>query len=284
VFVDDNGVKVVDQDSLTPPDRQVAGLPDPDVRLIDAVAAANPNTIVVLNTADPVIVRPWGDNPHVKAILEMWNSGSEGGTATARLLLGLADPSGHSSMTWPASGTDTWWNGHPERLNGAPDEDRADCLSQVPPQASCVKTVNSEGIFTGYRFYDASGIRPEFPFGFGLSYTSFRFSKLRVRGHTASFVVRNTGRVAGSEVAQVYLGPGPAVPGVQQAARSLRAFARVTLRRGQSRRVTIHLDARSFQYWDEVAQRWHTDRGLRRVWVGDADSPARLKLSARMRA
>jgi beta-glucosidase len=284
VFADDNGVKVVDQDAETPPDRQVSALADGDVRLIDAVAAANANTIVVLNTADPVIVEPWADNPHVKAILEMWNSGSEGGTATARLLLGQANPSGHTSISWPRQGTDTWWSGRPERLNGATDENQADCLSAVPPALSCHKTVMSQGIFTGYRFYDAQRLLPEFPFGFGLSYTRFRFSRLAVRGHRISFTVRNVGRVVGAEVGQVYVGPGPAVPGVQQAVRTLAGFARLSLGPGRSRRVTITLDERSFQYWDELQQRWHTDRGSRRIWVGDADARSHLPLTARVRA
>jgi beta-glucosidase len=280
VFADDNRVDVVDQDAQTPPDRKVATLPDEDVRLIDAVAAANPNTVVVLNTADPVVVAPWGDNPNVKAILEMWNAGSEGGTATARLLLGQANPSGHTVLTWPKQGTDTWWAGHPERLNGADDESQADCLSQSPPSTTCKKTVMSQGIFSGYRFYDQQGLAPQYPFGFGLSYTTFGFSNLAVDGHDVTFTVENTGAVAGDEVAQVYVGPGPAVDGVQQAVRSLRGFARVSLAPGESRQVTVHLDDRSFQYWDEKRQSWQTSAGPRRIWVGDADSLDHLPLTA----
>jgi beta-glucosidase len=110
VFVNDNGVSVVNQDAYTPPSSGVATLPAQDVQLVDDVAAVNPNTIVVMNTADPVIVKPWIDNPHVKAVLEMWNAGSEGGTATARLLLGQADPSGHTVLTWPTAPGDTIWS------------------------------------------------------------------------------------------------------------------------------------------------------------------------------
>src|SRR3954447_20987 len=282
VFADDNRVDVVDQDAQTPPDRQVASLPPEDVRLIDAVAEANPNTVVVLNTASPVVVAPWADK--VKAILEMWNAGSEGGTATARLLLGQANPSGHSVLTWPKKGTDTWWAGHPERLNGADDGNQADCLSQTAPSTSCKKTVMTQGIFSGYRFYDRAGLEPQYPFGFGLSYTTFAFSKLAVarrgRGLDVAFTVRNTGTRAGDEVAQVYLGPGPEAGGAQQAPRALGGFRRVTLAPGQSQRVTVHVAERALQYWDEAGQRWQTNGGPRRIWVGDADSAARLRLTA----
>jgi beta-glucosidase len=282
VFADDNRVDVVDQDAQTPSDRPVASLPPEDVRLIDAVADANPNTVVVLNTADPVVVQPWADR--VKAILEMWNAGSEGGTATARLLLGQANPSGHSVLTWPKKGTDTWWAGHPERLNGADDGNQADCLSQTAPSTSCKKTVMTQGIFSGYRFYDRAGLEPQYPFGFGLSYTTFAFSKLAVArrggGLDVAFTVRNTGTRAGDEVAQVYLGPGPEAGGAQQASRALGGFRRVTLAPGQSQRVTVHVAERALQYWDEAGQRWQTNGGPRRIWVGDADSAARLRLTA----
>ena len=133
---------------------------------MQAVAAANPNTVVVLNTTNPVLI-PWMRN--VKSVLEMWYSGEEGGTSTARLLLGLANPSGHTDITWPANATDTIWGynetkplytgdttgPHLERLNGGPNG----------------TTDETEGIYNGYRFFDKEGITPLFPFGWGLSYT-----------------------------------------------------------------------------------------------------------------
>jgi beta-glucosidase len=125
----------------------------------------------------------------------------------------------------------------------------------------------------------------QFPFGFGLSYSSFRFSALklipRANGTvTVSFDLRNTGKVAGAAVPQVYVGPGPAVDHVQQAVRSLRGFERVSLEPGQTKHVSIDLDERSFQYWNESGQQWVTDYGRRTIFVGEADASAYLPLFA----
>ena len=299
VFVNDHDVSTVNQDAYTPPSQGVASLPADQIRLISAVAAVNPNTIVVLNTADPVIVQPWVTNPHVRAVLEMWNAGSEGGTATARLLLGQANPSGHTTITWPSLSNDTIWGynqnrplypgdttgTHPERLNGLPGDPTA-CASFTPPITPCTTTALTEGIYSGYRFYDKQRLAPQYPFGYGLSYTRFQFSALTLRsggdGVDATFTVTNTGGRTGTEVAQVYVGPGPRVAGVQQAVRSLRGFQRVTLRPGESSTVTIHLDRRSFQYWNQTQQRWTTLAGERTIWVGNADTPSDLPLHAQV--
>ena len=274
---------IIDMDAPTPPTTGMAPLLDPEVQLIQAVAAVNPNTIVVLNTADPVIVQPWIDNPNVKAVLEMWNAGSEGSTATARLLLGHANPSGHTAITWPRNSTDLFWTynetkplypgattgTHPERLNGLAN----------------FATDETEGIYSGYRYYDQQDIDPQFAFGFGLSYTTFEFSGLKLTARfdgtvDVDFDIRNTGSVAGADVPQVYVGAGPVVPGIQQAIRSLRGFDRVSLQPGQTVHETIALDQRSFQYWDGATQRWTTNYGPRRIWVGDANALENLPLSA----
>ena len=274
----------------------VASISPAQINLIKAVAAANPHTIVVLNTTNPVLL-PFISS--VKSVLEMWFSGQEGGTSTARLLLGLANPSGHTAMTWPKNATDTLWaynqrrplypgdhtGPHLERLNhdfGSTGPYPACVNPAAPSSTSC--TDENEGIFTGYRFYDKLGIPTLFPFGRGLSYTTFRFSHLKIarRGHEADvrFDVINTGSRAGGEVAQVYVGAGSEVASVQQAIRSLRGFARVDLAAGERKRVTIHLDERSFQYWDEVSQSWKFNPGTRKIWVGDADVLGSLPLSA----
>jgi beta-glucosidase len=257
--------------------------------LVNAVAAANPNTIVVMDTANPVLM-PWFAN--VKSVLEMWFAGQEGGTATARVLLGLANPGGHSSMTWPKNATDTIWGynepagalypgstggTHPERLNG-----NGGCA----PAASCPAagtTVESEGIYAGYRYFDKLGITPQIPFGYGLSYTTFSFSNLNLVPQpdgtlNVNFDVTNTGSRAGDDVAQVYVGPGPDKPGIQQAVRSLRGFDRVSLAAGQTKHETINLDRRSFQYWDDTTQQWLTNPGPRMISVGDGDAVANLPL------
>lgn len=247
------------------------------IALINAVAAANPNTVVVLNDGNPVIIKDWLSN--VKAVLEMWNPGQEGGTATARLLLGQANPSGKTSMTWPINATDTvhlynepadgLYPGstagtHPERLGG---------IAANPDQGLTGKrSVENEGIYTGYRYYDKLNIPVLFPFGYGLSYTTFAYTNLKltpqVAGMDVEFDLKNTGSVAGAEVAQVYVGAGQEVAGVQQAVRALRNFERVQLNPGETKHVTMHLDERSFQYWSEQNQEWTTNWGVRTIYVG----------------
>ena len=269
------------------------------VNLINAVAAANPNTVVVLNTANPVLV-PW--LPNVKAVLESWFAGQEGGTAMARVLLGLADPSGHTALTWPMNPTDTIWGynettplypgdptgRHPERLNG-----NGGCAVIAGSGATCPpasQTTETEGIFTGYRFFDKEGITPQFPFGYGLSYTRFAFSNLGVKpagdgGIDVSFSVKNSGSVAGADAAQVYVGPPADAPaGIQFAVRSLAQFDRVSLDPGQSQTVTLHVPPRQLSYWSETAQQWVLDSGGRTLWVGDADAATSLPLSATLRS
>ena len=255
--------------------------------LISAMAQANPNTAVVTNW-DVATLMPWLDS--VRSVLQMWYPGSEGGTATARLLLGQANPGGHLTSTWPRNATDTIF-GYDEKVPLYP----GDSTGAHPERLSSTPPVNfSEGDFVGYRFFDQEGITPLFPFGWGLSYTTFRFSDLVVRprgeGLDVSFNVTNTGPLAGAAVPQVYLGPAPSVPsGVQQAVRSLAGFSRVVLAPGQTRRETIHIgpgadvngygNRRAFQYWDTPTQTWVTAPGARTVWVGDADAPGRLPLS-----
>ena len=238
---------------------------------------------------------PWFDN--VKSVLEMWFSGQEGGTATARVLLGLANPGGHSSLTWPKNATDTIWGynepagalypgspggRHPERLNG-----NGGCAVIAGRGATCptaTGTVETEGIYAGYRYFDKLGITPQVPFGYGLSYTSFGYSNLSVSPKLdgtveVGFDVTNTGSRAGDDAAQVYVGPGPEHPGIQQAVRSLRGFERVSLDPGQTKHVSISLDQRSFQYWDETSQQWLDNYGSRRIYVGDSSATANLPLT-----
>ena len=193
----------------------------------------------------------------MKSVLEMWFSGEEGGTSTARLLLGLANPSGHTDITWPANATDTIWGynetvplyagdttgPHLERLNNGPNG----------------TTDETEGIFNGYRFFDKEGITPMFPFGWGLSYTRFSYTSMAVSratdgGLKVSVRVKNTGAIAGSAVPQVYLGaPSQQPAGVQFAVRQLVQFGRVTLNPGQSQHVTVHVPLRELQYWSTPA-------------------------------
>ena len=277
VFVDDQARNVV------PNTPKLSSLNPVQLELINAVAAKNANTVVILNTGTPIVVKEWIENPNVKAVLNMWHTGQEGGTATARLLLGQANPSGHTTITWPKDNSDTvhgynqprgLYPGdtagtHPERLNG---------VGEKP-------STESQGIYSGYRYYDQLDLPVQFPFGYGLSYTSFKFSGLKLKANgdgtvTAAFAVSNVGQVAGATVPQVYVGPGPAVEHAQQAVRSLRGFDRIYLEPGQTKQVTVNLDQRSFQYWSEPDQKWITNYGTRTIFVGEADGAFYLPLSA----
>ena len=145
--------------------------------------------------------------------------------------------------------------------------------------------VESQGIYSGYRYYDNLSLPVQFPFGYGLSYTQFKFSGLKLAPKndgsvTATFTITNAGRMAGAAVPQVYVGAGPVIDGVQQAVRSLRGFDRVYLEPGQAKQVTITLDQRSFQYWSEPRQQWIFNYGSRTIFVGEADALPSLPLSA----
>ena len=202
-------------------------------RLIEEVAAVNPNTIVVLNTSQPVAL-PWAGR--VKAILEMWWPGDEGGWATAKLLLGRSNPAGRLPMTWARA------------LEDYPATD-----PRYPERSSAGvggRTIFSEGLDVGYRWFDRRGIAPLFAFGHGLSYTRFDYAALKVAtasdgGLDLSVRIRNAGRADGDEVPQVYLG-APADPAADTRfpVRKLVAFDRVRLRRGQARTVHLHVPLR----------------------------------------
>ena len=279
VFVDDQARNVI------PEFAQLSSLTSEQVRLIKAVAAKNPNTVVVINTGTPFIVKEWIDDPNVKAVLNMGQAGQEGGTATARLLLGQANPSGHVTITWPKDSTDTI-EGY-NQLHGLYPGDTA---GPHPERVSSSDgtAIESQGIYSGYRYYDNLGLPVQFPFGYGLSYTKFKFSGLKSapkdNGTVAvTFTVTNVGRMAGAAVPQVYVGAGPAIDGVQQAVRSLRGFDRVYLEPGQAKQVTIALDQRSFQYWSEPRQQWVTNYGNRTIFLGEADALSSLPLSDSIR-
>jgi len=243
----------------------VMALPGNQNQLIADVVDANPNTIVVLNTADPIAM-PWLDK--VKAVLQMWYTGDEGGWAAANLLVGRVSPAGRLPFTWPRRVQDTVAHdpSHPERSSGGVGG----------------KTIYSEGLFVGYRWFDRQGIEPLFPFGYGLSYTRFEYQSLAVRpaadgGLDVSFTLKNIGLVRSDEVPQVYLtAPVDAPHYAQFADRSLVAFDRVSLDARQSKRVVLHVPLRRLQYWSEADNRWQVATGPRSIQVGGSSRDIRL--------
>jgi beta-glucosidase len=234
--------------------------------LVAAVAAANPHTIVVLENAGAQVM-PWPGN--VTAVLEAWYPGQSGGAAIARLLFGAVNPSGKLPLTFPA---------------GTNDLPRP--VINTPPDASTPFPVNyAEGFYVGYKWYNVHGITPLFPFGFGLSYTTFAFSNASLVNNLSSanpnlqvtFALANTGSVAGAEVAQVYLA-FPANTG--EPPRRLAGWQKVMLQPGAQQQVTIEVDANDsshpLSYWDVGANAWLMAPGTYTVYLGNSSSSASL--------
>ena len=235
--------------------------------LITTVAAANHNTVVVLETGDPVLT-PWRGS--IRGLLEAWYPGEEGGAALASVLFGDVDPGGRLPATFPDSESQLPSAGDPTAYPGVTD------------------AIYKEGVFVGYRWYDAHGLTPAYPFGAGLSYTTFRYSGLAVAptpGAASAAVVRvtvtNTGSRAGVAVPQLYLGlPSPS-PSVLQPPRQLRGYEKLTLEPGETRTVSFPLDDRAFAYWDISSSSWRVARGCYRVFLGSSsrDLPLRRALA-----
>ena len=228
--------------------------------LIERVAAANRRAIVVLTTGSPVLT-PWVNR--IGGIVEAWYPGEEGGTALASVLFGDTDPGGRLPVTFPVHAGDVpahtpaQWPG--TGGNGLPSP-----FSDV----SFMQIHYSESVLVGYRWYDAQHIQPAFPFGFGLSYTRWRYSRLAIRERSVSFTVRNVGHRAGSDIAQLYVGIPALVPGLRQPPRQLKAFAKVGLPAGAARRLTVRLDDRAFAAWSTTSHAWVVRTGCYCVFVG----------------
>jgi beta-glucosidase len=243
-------------------------LPGGQNELVEEVSKVNPNTIVVLNTSQPVAM-PWANR--VKTILEMWWPGDEGGWATANLLLGKTNPAGRLPVTWAS------------RLEDYPATD-----PRYPERSSAGvdhKTTYSEGVNVGYRWFDHEKIEPLFPFGHGLSYSTFAYSALKIDkdangGLDVSVQIRNAGASDGDEVPQVYLGaPDEPPAGVQFPVRRLVAFDRIHLAAGETKTVTLRVAPRQLQYWSVVNGTWLTPARRRTVSVGSSSRDLRLEQS-----
>jgi beta-glucosidase len=223
--------------------------------LVSAVAAANKKTVAVLETGGPVLT-PFRDQ--VGALVEAWYPGQRGGAAIARVLFGDTDPGGRLPVTFPQS---------------ASDLPTAGSVAQYPGLGEQVSY--SEGVLVGYRWYDAHNITPAFPFGSGLSYTTFRYGDVSVepRGSaggvaTVTATVTNTGSRTGVAVPQLYVGlPSPSAS-VVQPPRQLRGYAKLTLAPNESRRVSFPLDERALSYWDTSKSAWRIATGCYSVQVG----------------
>lgn len=240
--------------------------------LVEAVAAANPRTIVVLKTGSAVLM-PWVDK--VPAILEAWYPGEEDGNAVADVLFGAVNPSGKLPITFPA------------KLEDLP----ANTPEQYPGVGGVARY--SEGVFVGHRHYDEKNLAPLFPFGHGLSYTSFAYQNLRVSSSTVDFggerpdpitvdvEISNTGRMSGAEVVELYVGM-PSNP-VAQPPKQLKGFQKVRLQPGESSHAQFNLDARSFSYWDVHSHEWQVAFGTYKIMVGSSSRDIRLETTVEVR-
>ncbi|MFD7263691.1 beta-glucosidase [Streptomyces sp. NPDC059874] len=231
-------------------DRKDLALPGRQDDLVRAVAAVNPHTVVVVNAGSPVEL-PWRDE--VAAVLLTWFPGQEGGAALADVLLGDTEPGGRLPTTWPA------------RFADAP-------VTEVVPTEGRLEY--GEGLFIGYRAYEARSIRPAFPFGHGLGYTDWAYESLEATAETVRVRLTNTGARPGREVVQVYL--APVDDGVERPASWLAAFAGVEAGPGESVETEIALPARAFEIWDEEARGWQRIGGTYEVRASHSHGDTRL--------
>jgi beta-glucosidase len=245
------------------------GLPLGQDELIQEMAAANKNTIVVMTSGGGVDMRSWVDR--VPALLETWYPGQEGGTALAEVLFGDVNPSGRLPVTFERR-----WEDNPVHDSYYPD-------------AGTKRVVYKEGVFVGYRGYEHAGTKPLFPFGSGLSYTTFQYSNLAIKAFPAvvskkgysgpryevSFDVKNTGTREGADVAQVYVGVTQTK--VPRPAKELKGFVKISLRPGETKKALVTLDKRALSYYDVNAKQWRADPGDFDVLVGRSSEQIELR-------
>ena len=239
-------------------DKPNMNMPFGQDELIKAVLKANPKTVVVLMGGGPIDITQWVDQS--KAIIEGWYPGMEGGNALAKIIFGEVNPSGKLPMTFP------------KKLEESP----AHKLGEFPGVNGTVHY--NEGIFVGYRYFDTYKVEPQFAFGHGLSYTTFKYDNMSVQkmpGKQAivKVTVKNTGKVAGAEVVELYVKQDK--PSVERPDKELKAFGKVFLKPGESKQVTLKLDASSFSYYDEQKKAWVADAGKYNLLAGSSSRDIR---------
>ncbi len=282
-------------------DRPNMELPQGQAELIQAVVAANPKTVVVLNGGSPSNVTPWIDK--TAGLLMYWYGGTEGGSALAAVMFGDVDPSGHLPCTWPKQLSDSpahaaqdasdYPGANPNAGGGAGGgrggfggggfgggAGRGALTPETGPQETY-----AEGILVGYRWFDAKNIEPQFPFGFGLSYTTFEVSDLKAissgwinqppNSFKATCDVANTGGREGAEVVQLYISQNN--PTVQRAPKELKAFAKVDLKPGEKKTVTLDIPPAAFTHYDVDKHAWIAEAGYYTLSVGESSRNLPLK-------
>jgi beta-glucosidase len=244
-------------------------LPPGQDELIQDMAAANKNVIVLLTSGGNVDMGAWLDR--VPALMEDWYAGQEGGKAAAEILFGDVNPSGRLPATF-----ERHWADNPVH-------------DSYYPQAGTNRVVYKEGVFVGYRGYEHNGTKPLFPFGYGLSYTTFKYANLAIKPaapgakgnelpaprYEVSFDVTNTGAREGADVAQLYISdPQSRVP---RPVKELKGFARINLKPGETKTATVTLDSRAFEYYDTAAKQWRSDPTEYQILVGRSSEDIQLR-------
>lgn len=238
-------------------DKSNIKLPFGQDELIQALQQVNPNMIVVLYGGGATDMTAWQDRS--KAILQAWYPGMEGGSAISKIIFGETNPSAKLPMTFP------------HKLEDCP----AHAIGEYPGDE---EVRYNEGLLVGYRYFDTKKVEPLYAFGHGLSYTTFTFENLRVRQDGANVKVnltlKNTGRVAGAEVVQVYIGAEN--PSVARPEKELKAFKKIFLQPGESTSVELILDETAFQHYDEIKEQWALEPGKFFVLVGNSSRSIKL--------
>jgi beta-glucosidase len=252
------GDNAYDAEAVDKPDLH---MPFGQDELVQAVQAANPNTVVVLLGGGPIDVSAWAGQ--TKALVEAWYPGMEGGNAIAHILFGDVNPSGKLPLTFPV------------KLEDSP----VSKLGEYPSTpGDPLKQTYKDDIWVGYRYYDAYKVVPQFAFGHGLSYTTFKYNGLSVtpgaKSATVKLTVTNTGKVAGAEVVQLYVHDQQA--SVKRPEKELKGFQKVFLKPGEAKTVTLALDANAFQFYDEGKKQWVLEPGKFDVLVGSSSRDIRL--------
>jgi beta-glucosidase len=238
-------------------DRLNMDFPQWQENLINHVSTLNPRTVVVLINGSPLKISGWLKN--VPAVLEAWYAGSRAGTAVAGILFGDVDPSGRLPFTWPKR------------------------LEDSPSHAIGTENINvvryTEGIYTGYRYYLTKHVAPQFPFGFGLSYTRFEYSDLKVSASngnwTVTAAVKNVGDRDGADVAQLYIHPETA--GISRPVRELKGFEKVFLKQGETKLVTLTLKPMDFAFYDVERNAWNVEEGNYELQLGASSADIKLR-------
>jgi beta-glucosidase len=251
-------------------------LPEKQDELIAAVAAANPKTIVVLETGTAATM-PWVDK--VSGVLEAWYAGSDGANAVANILFGDVDPSAKLPMTFPNSDADL---PHPKLIQPGPGQTGEAAVMKTGEAKATFRVNYDEGLKVGYKWYDAENKAVLFPFGYGLSYTTFAYSGLKViagKQTAVSFTVKNTGRRDGAEIAEVYAAlPASAL----EPPKRLVGWSKVWLRSGESKEVSVHVDAKYLSIYDD-ASGWNLVPGTYKIMVGGSSQELPLTQTMELR-